>query len=205
MDIKLEIQQYLKKYSRVNIILAGITCSGKTTLANQLRRFLEKEYTVTIVSQDDYFKNLPAIPRTRGGYLTDSIEAFHTLEFQQDVQLLFQNKVVMMPRYAMASNTRISKNKIVRLGQVNIFEGLHTISLLRGLENSIKLYVDTNPNLCLKRRIARDTSKYGIPEARIREYWRECIQPMCKQFIFPQKQEADILLTTEENEVTTLD
>lgn len=205
MDIKLGIQQHLQKHASVNLILAGITCSGKTTLANHFRQLLEKEYTVTIVSQDDYFKDLHAIPRTRGGYLTDSIEAFHTLEFQQDVQLLFQNKVVMMPRYAMASNARISKNKIVRLGQVNIFEGLHTISLLKGLGNCIKLYVDTNPTICLKRRIARDTSKYGIPEERIREYWRECIQPMCEQFIFPQKQEADILLTTEENEVTTLD
>ena len=105
-----------------------------------------------------------------------------------------QNGVVIMPRYDVASNTRLSKNKVVRTGQINILEGLHTISIFSKLPNSIKIYLDTNPDVCLNRRIVRDTSKYAIPEGRIREYWEKCILPMCEQFIYKQKQIADIIL-----------
>lgn len=194
MNIKEEIINYLKNHEMVNVIIAGSTCSGKTTLANEIRNYFSDTYAVTIVSQDDYFKDLPEIPRIREGYLTDSINAFHTIEFQEDVQKLVQNAVVMMPKYDIASNTRISKNKIVRCGKINIFEGLHTISLLGHMDNSIKIFIDTDIDICIKRRIARDTFKYGIPEERILQYWYDCESPMCKEYIFPQKKLADIVI-----------
>ena len=178
----------------VNIAIAGITCSGKTTLANAIRKYFSNEYAVTIVSQDDYFKNLPDIPRAREGYLTDSIDAFWTAEFKHDVQQLLRNGLVKMPRYDVATNTRVAKYKIVRVGKVNVFEGLHTIHLLKELDNCINVFVDTEIETCLERRIARDTSKFGVPETRIRQYWNDCIKPMCERFIFPQKAYADIII-----------
>ena len=188
------IQNILSK-NKVSASFAfhGVGTASKETYLNDL--FEDKKTIVMgIISQDDYFKNLPEIPRVQDGYLTDSVEAFHTLEFQQDVQFLLQNGVVIMPRYDVASNTRLSKNKVVRTGQINILEGLHTISIFSKLPNSIKIYLDTNPDVCLNRRIVRDTSKYAIPEGRIREYWEKCILPMCEQFIYKQKQIADIIL-----------
>lgn len=55
-----------------------------------------------------------------------------------------------MPRYDIATNTRVSKNKIVRAGRINVFEGLHTIQLLGELDNCIKIFVDTDIDICLK-------------------------------------------------------
>ena len=101
-----------------------------------------------------------------------------------------------MPRYDVATNTRICKNKIVRVGNVNVFEGLHTIHLLKELDDCINVFVDTEIETCLERRIARDTSKFGVPEARIRHYWEYCIKPMCERFIFPQKVYADIIISS---------
>ena len=196
MNVYEEIEKHLQSHSMVNIVIAGITCSGKTTLANAIREFFSDKYAIAIVSQDDYFKNLPDIPRTREGYLTDSIDAFHTTEFKHDVQQLLQNGVVTMPRYDVATNTRICKNKIVRVGKVNVFEGLHTIHLLKDLDDCINVFVDTEIETCLERRIARDTSKFGVPEARIRHYWDDCIKPMCERFIFPQKVYADIIISS---------
>lgn len=195
MNVYEEIEKHLLSHNAVNVAISGITCSGKTTLANKIREYFSDKYLVAIVSQDDYFKNLPDIPRVREGYLTDSIDAFLTLEFNHDVQLLLQNGVVTMPRYDVATNTRIAKSKIVRVGKVNVFEGLHTIHLLRGLENSINIFVDTEMETCLERRIARDTSKFGVPETRIRQYWDDCIKPMSERFIFPQKEYADIVVS----------
>lgn len=194
MNVQEKIKEYLESHRVVNVIIAGITCSGKTTLSKTIRDDFVSQYSVSIVAQDDYFKNLPDIPRTKVGYLLDSLEAFHTEEFVQDVELLLQNGVVIMPRYDITTNTRISKNKIVRAGTINILEGLHTIQLLGKVENSIKVFIDTDINTCLERRIARDTSKYGVPEKTIRQYWEACIKPMCEKFIFMQRNVADIIL-----------
>ena len=194
MNVQEEISKYLLSHDTVNVVIAGTTCSGKTTLANEIRNHFSDRYLVTLVAQDDYFKNLPDIPRIREGYLTDSIEAFWTAEFKHDVQKLLTNGVATMPRYDIATNTRVSKNKIVRAGRINVFEGLHTIQLLGELDNCIKIFVDTDIDICLKRRIARDTLKFGVPEVRIRQYWNDCVKPMCERFIFPQKEDADITI-----------
>jgi len=194
MNVYAEISKYLLSHETVNVVIAGITCSGKTTLANNIREYFSDKYVVTIVAQDDYFKNLPDIPRVREGYLTDSIEAFWTAEFKQDVQKLLIDGVVTTPKYDIASNIRICKNKIVREGTINIFEGLHTIRLLGKLDNCIKIFVDTDIDICLKRRIARDTSTYGVPEERIRRYWDTCIKPMYEKWIRPQRENADIII-----------
>lgn len=193
MYIKEEIKEALRKQERVNVIIAGTTCSGKTTLTEMIWNYFRNKYPITIVEQDNYFKNLSDIPRVREGYLTDSIEAFYTEEFKYDIAILQRYGTVKMPIYDISTNTRISKKRVI-IGDINIFEGLHTIHLLDELENSLKIYIDTDIDTCLERRIARDTSKYGIPEERIREYWKECIIPMCERYIFPQKEMADIII-----------
>lgn len=192
---------YLSNHSTVNVLVAGITCSGKTTLANKIQDYFSNEFSVTVVSQDDYFKNLPDIPRTSRGYLTDSIDAFCTREFVYDVHKLLQDSVVMMPRYDIATNTRLSKNKIVRKSNVMVFEGLHTIQLLNNLDSCISIFINTDISTCLERRVKRDTSKYGVSEIRIRKYWNECIMPMSEKFIFPQKDHADFIINCKGGEI----
>ena len=118
------IKNHLLVYGSVNVIIAGQTCSGKTTLAKEIRDHFLDEYSVAIISQDDYFKNLEDIPHSPGGYLTDSIDAFHVAEFRDDVYTLLKNSIVTMPNYDVATNTRINKNKIVSAGKINIFEDL---------------------------------------------------------------------------------
>lgn len=196
MNIQEQINRLMSNCDTVNIIISGVTCSGKTTLANEIRDYFLGTCSVAIVSQDDYFKNLLDIPKVAQGYLTDSIEAFHIEEFKCDVERLLKDSVVVMPTYDISTNTRISKNKVTRVGKINIFEGLHTIYLLDNLDNSIKIYIDVGMDTCLKRRIQRDTSKFNIPEERIREYWKDCITPMCEKYIFPQIKSADIVINS---------
>ncbi len=194
MNIKEIIEKYLLNHDIVNVLIAGSTCSGKTTLANELKEYFLGSFTVSIISQDDYFKDLNDIPRTDKGFLTDSIDAFCVEEFKEDVEILFNNKKVMMPHYLVETNTRIDKSKEVKLSQINIFDGLHTIEIFNELENSIKIYRDTDLNVCLQRRINRDSSKYGIPEPVIRRHFEECIMPMYWEFISPQKASAHFIL-----------
>lgn len=200
MNIFEEISKYLNHHETVNIIISGVSCSGKSILAKKLQKHFGEQYQVTVVQQDEYFKNLSDIPRIPKGYLTDSIEAFHSEEFKNDVQKLLDEKVAIMPKYNIATNTRISKNKIVRKGKINIFEGLHTINLLKDLEDSIKIFVDTDINTCIKRRIDRDTTNFNIPKEIIIRHWNNCIQPMNEKYILPQKELANIILNSRGDE-----
>ena len=200
MNIFEEISKYLNHHETVNIIISGVSCSGKSTLAKKLQKHFGEQYQVTVVQQDEYFKNLSDIPKIPKGYLTDSVEAFHSEEFKNDVQKLLNENVAIMPKYDIATNTRISKNKIVRKGKINIFEGLHTIHILNGLENCIKIFVDTDINTCLTRRINRDTTKFSIPEEIIIRHWNNCIKPMNEKYILPQKELANIILNSRGDE-----
>ncbi len=200
MSIYETISNLLLSNGIVNVLIAGTTCSGKTILANEIYKKFSDRYKVAIVEQDDYFKNLSDIPRSRGGYLTDSVHAFHIEEFKYDVHTLLTKGFVAMPEYDIATNKRLSKTKAKRKGTINIFEGLHTINLLSDLDNCIKIFVNTDMEICLKRRIARDTLKYKVPEKRIREYWQECVVPMCEKYIFPQKANADIVINRNEGD-----
>lgn len=188
------ISQRLREHGQVNVVIAGMSCSGKTTLANRIYEVYSARYPVALIAQDDYYKNLADIPRAPQGYLTDSLHAFHTLEFKRDAKMLLTYGAAFVPTYDMRSNTRLDKSRIVGVGSINVFEGLHTVHLLRELENSLGIYVDTDVGTCLERRIARDTAAYGVSEVRIRQYWEECIKPMAEELILPQKALADIII-----------
>lgn len=193
MDIYQKISNFLETHHTANIVIAGQTCSGKTTLAKKIHEHFSERYSASIISQDDYFKNLCDIPVAFGCYLMEVPEAFCVEEFKSDVRLLLQYGHVKMPVYDIATNTRVSKDKTVQSSQINIFEGLHTIHILDNLENSISIFVDTDSTTCLERRIARDSKNFSIPEIRIREYWNDCIQPMSERFVLPQKYYADVI------------
>lgn len=193
MKIYREIIKSLHNYGTANVVIAGQTCSGKTTLSNKIKHYFDCYYSITIISQDDYFKNRDDFPINQYGYLMDSPNAFHISEFQQDVHTLLYNSVVAIPRYDIRTNTRIDKQKIVHVGQINIFEGLHAIEILN-LTNSLKIYLDTPAEICLKRRIQRDTELLGVSEKQVKNYWNTCIYPTSIEFIYPQSNKADILL-----------
>ena len=175
----------------MNVIISGISCSGKTTISNEIPNSLHFE-------QDWYFKDKKEIPLTRKGYLFDSPNAFHMIEFRNDVKNLLENGSVCIPNYDIKTNTRISKNTEVKINKINIFEGLHTITTLKGLEDSIKVFMDIPFEECLLRRIKRDIN-YGINEKEIRRYFYEIMIPMYKSYIEIQKEYADLIIKGDED------
>ena len=182
----------------VNIIIAGPTCSGKTTLAKKIKKAFPKR-KVAIISQDSYFKDLSEIPhKPRSGYLTDSIYAFDDRRFRSDAFELINKGKVLIPKYDVSNNKRVSeKGKSIVKGDINIFEGLHAITILEHFPNSINVYLSTSLETCLQRRIKRDTENYQIPVYRIREYFQECVIPMYELYIKRQKNKADYILNQE--------
>ena len=193
MDIVNLIKQRVLAEGICNVIIAGGTCSGKTTLAENLKKEISKEYSVSVMKQDDYFKDIQDIPRIRKGYLMDSPNAIHSSEFRQDAELLLSEGAAVTPQYDLAKNKRIRKDVPLMRSKVNIFEGLHSLTLLDGLPNALTIFLTTPLDVCLERRVSRDTVLHGVAEERIKEYFVDCIAPMYHSYIAPQMERAEIV------------
>lgn len=180
--------------NKLNILISGCTCSGKSTLASEINDTLNGKCTT--VCQDIYFKNKEDMPRSKYGLYMDSPNAFHCEEFIQDMNDLVNNGKVIIPSYSILHNRRENKNTIITSSDINIFEGLHTIILLKDLRDTLKIFINTDIEECLKRRIERD-KKYNSSSEDVRVYFYQCIFPMYKVYIENQKELSDIVIESE--------
>ena len=130
----------------MNIVISGMSCSGKSTFADEFKNSLHLE-------EDWYFKDKKDIPCIRSGYLFDSINAFNVSELKSDVDKLLRDGSVLVPNYDVVNNMRIDKNRVVYKEDIIVFEGLHMISILKDLRDTVSVFLDTDLDLCLKRRI----------------------------------------------------
>lgn len=181
-----------------NIIIAGCSCSGKTTLSNELREKLDgKSMKVNIISQDSFFKDLDDIPKSEKGVLADDINAFYIDEYLETVKKLLFTGITYVPVYDLSINKRTENFKKLSSESinVNIFEGLHSIHILNNEFEAMKVFMDIPLNKCLLRRIVRDKRDWNIAEKYVRRYWEECIQPITEKQILGQKEFADLLIT----------
>ena len=180
----------------MNVIISGLTCSGKTTLSNEIS---DSFSDVTILREDDYMKDLCDVPHVRNYYLLDVPNAYHIDEFKADSKRLLIEGFTPYPIYKVEQNKRISKGDIRKRGKINVFEGLHTIDTLKDLSDSIKVFMNIDPKICLERRIKRDTELYGASEESIKRYFDEVIMSIYRTHILPQIKNADIVIEKEED------
>ena len=174
----------------MNVIISGLTCSGKTTLSNEINN-------ASILREDDYMKDRINMPHNRRYYLMDIEEAYNIDEYVSDVNKILEDGYVYYPQYDVSRNTRVHKNNLLQKSNINVFEGLHTIKALKDLRDSIKVYMDTDINTCLERRVRRDTNSYNMDEKGIREYFNEVVLPTYRQYMEYQKDIADIVIRGE--------
>lgn len=191
-----KIMEYITNKNHIgecaNIVIAGCSCSGKTTLAEKIQAFYPN-VQMTVIHEDDYFKNLEEIPRSPAGVLADRIDAFHTDEFVLAAKTLLEKGMVAVPVYDVSRNIRTPDKRFVARKTVNIFEGLHAISLLKGQIDCLAVYLDISYDECLRRRIARDRMNWNIEKEKVVSYWNRCIMPVTREFIAPQRPYADII------------
>ncbi len=178
----------------MNIVIAGMTCSGKSTLANLIAT---KFSNVTILREDDYMKDLKDIPHLRNYYLLDLPRAYETEEYLNDSLTLIREGQILYPTYDVRNNQRISKTEIKVRGDINVFEGLHTIDTLASIPGTLKIFMDIPLDICLQRRIARDTKEYGLSEDYIKRYFKEIIESIYWSHISKQKAASDIVIEKE--------
>ena len=162
------------------ICISGYSCSGKTTLAKEI----SERYSYLkplVLCEDMWYKDLSDIQRNAQGYYDmESPTAFHISEFVMDVEKLADLGYCYVPNYKIETNTRIDKNKKVTKSPLTILDGLHTVGLFTGFDEShnfIYILVDTDIDTCITRRVDRDVSWSNLSASRIKEHYRNVIEP----------------------------
>ena len=180
-----------------NIIViggAGGTGSGKTTLVKALmNRFGEN---ITVLSHDNYYKQhneLTYEERAKLNY--DHPDAFDTDMMIEHLRLLKQGVAIDCPTYDFTVHNRaegilhIEPEKVIVVEGILIFQDLE---LCR--EMDIKIFVDTDADVRLCRRIRRDVRKRGRTIESVIDQYLTTVKPMHEQFVEPSKKNADLIV-----------
>ena len=179
-------------------IVIGVTGgsgSGKTSVS---RAIFEKfsDLSILMLEQDFYYKDqshLPFEERLKTNY--DHPFAFDNDRFIEDLKKLIAWESIEQPVYDYAKHTRSDKTIYREPKDVIIVEGILILEdeRLRELMD-IKLYVDTDDDIRIIRRIKRDIEERGRTVDSVIHQYLSVVKPMHQQFVEPTKKFADIII-----------
>ncbi|MEI4769466.1 uridine kinase [Psychrobacillus sp. FJAT-51614] len=175
--------------------IAGGSGSGKTSVTNAISEVF-KDHSVVVIEQDYYYKDqshLKFEERLNTNY--DHPLAFDNDLLIEHVHKLLNNKAIEKPVYDYAQHTRSTKTITIEPKDVIILEGILVLEdeRLRDLMD-IKLFVDTDSDLRIIRRILRDINERGRTVDSVVEQYINVVRPMHNQFIEPTKRYADVII-----------
>ncbi len=178
----------------ITIGIAGGSGSGKTTLAQTLASSLSAH--VVLIEEDCYYKDLSHLPATeRAKTNFDHPDSIDFDRFCHDIALLRKGQPIQKPIYDFKTHTRKKETKLVQPADIIIVEGILVLAeeKMRDLCD-LKVYVKTDDDLRLLRRIERDINERGRDFASVQQQYLLTVKPMHMQFVEPTKQYADVII-----------
>ncbi|MFD1018850.1 uridine kinase [Thalassobacillus hwangdonensis] len=179
----------------VVIGVAGGTGSGKTSVTRSIiQNFADK--TILMIEQDYYYKDqshLPFEERLKTNY--DHPLAFDNDLLIEHLQQLMEEETVQKPVYDYKLHTRSDETIEVEPKEVIIVEGILVLEdeRLRDLMD-IKVFVDTDADVRIIRRLMRDIKERGRTIDSVIDQYINVVRPMHLQFVEPTKRYADIII-----------
>ena len=174
--------------------IAGGTGSGKTTLTLRLKDCFGDD--VSILYHDNYYRQHDEMPyeeRCKLNY--DHPDAFDTPRLIADLAALRRGETVYSPTYDYTIHNRAAGTVEVRPAKVILVEGILIFAdpALRE-QMDIRIFVDTDADVRILRRILRDVKKRGRSLDSVVEQYLTTVKPMHEQFVEPSKRFADIIV-----------
>ncbi len=175
--------------------VAGGSGSGKTTLTNNILTAL-KPRQVSVIQHDWYYYDRSDVPpEERVNINYDHPDALETDLLIRHLRQLKRGRAAKPPRYNFVTHTRLQAGESIKPTPVIIVEGilLFVDEKLRDLFD-LKIFVQTESDLRVLRRLQRDLSDRGRSfESAVHQY-QETVRPMHEMFVEPSKQYADIIV-----------
>ena len=174
--------------------IAGGTGSGKTTLMdNLIRRF---EGHVTVLSHDNYYKRRDELTyeqRCKINY--DEPDALETDLMARHLDQLRRGETIQCPVYDFTQHNRSNETITIVPKKVIIVEGILIFENepLRELMD-IKIFVDTDADVRLCRRIARDVNERGRSLESVLSQYQTTVKPMHEKYVEPSKKYANLVV-----------
>ncbi|MGE7944619.1 uridine kinase [Lysinibacillus xylanilyticus] len=179
----------------VVIGIAGGSCSGKTSVTRAIYDVF-RDHSVVVIEQDFYYKDQSHLTfEERLGTNYDHPLAFDNDLLIQHIKKLLVRQPIDKPVYDYVQHTRAEEVVHVEPVDVIILEGILVLedADLRDLMD-IKLFVDTDSDLRIIRRIMRDIKERGRTTDSVIEQYLTAVRPMHNLFIEPTKRYADIII-----------
>ncbi len=174
--------------------VAGGSASGKTTIINKLQDFFGED--IAVISHDAYYKAHPDMSfeeRSKLNY--DHPDSFESSRMAEDVRKLIKGYAIDMPVYDYVNHNRSTDTIRIEPKSVIVMEGILILENkeLRDLMD-IKIFVDTDADERLMRRIKRDMIERGRSIESIIDQYSMTVKPMHEEFVEPSKKHADIII-----------
>ncbi|MGM9579116.1 MAG: uridine kinase, partial [Evtepia sp.] len=174
--------------------IAGGTGSGKTTLVDRLKEQFGDD--ISVLTHDSYYAahhDLTLEERQALNY--DHPASFDTDRMIQDLEDLKAGKTIHCPVYDYTVHDRLEETREIAPNKVIIVEGILVFDnkALRDLMD-IKIFVDTDADVRILRRILRDVKERGRTLDSVIEQYLSTVKPMHEQFVEPAKRYADVIV-----------
>lgn len=182
----------------MSVLLVGVSGgsgSGKTTIARAIVASLPAE-SVSLIEHDAYYRDLSALSlEERARVNFDHPDALDNELFVAHLDALRAGRAVEKPRYDFARHAREAVTDRVAPAAVIVVEGILVLALEAVRARlDVKLFVDTDPDIRLMRRVRRDIEQRGRTFAQVRQQYYETVRPMHLAFVEPSKRFADIII-----------
>ena len=174
--------------------IAGGSGSGKTTLLKNIVETFGP--SITVISHDNYYKRHDEMTyeeRSRLNY--DEPAALETDLMVRQLEALRRGETIQCPVYDFTVHNRSNETLTIQPEKVIIVEGIliFTDKNLRDLMD-IKIFVDTDADIRICRRIKRDVNKRGRSLESVITQYQQTVKPMHEKYVEPSKKYADIVV-----------
>ncbi len=180
--------------------IAGASCSGKTTLAARIAEHATAG-TATLISLDSYYRDLSHLtPDARAEWNFDAPNALDDELLLKHLKILLSGTPVYIPVYDFSTHTRIALTERANPATFVIMEGLFVLywPQIRDIVET-KVFISVPDEVCLERRIARDTRERGRTEESVRQQYATTVRPMYEKYCRPTAKFADLQLSGQDD------
>ena len=180
--------------------IVGGSGSGKTSLAHELiRRLGQARVDTLLLDMDAYYAPLEVV---RGRFGERPINWDHPHAFDLELMAshlagLKHGQAIRKPVYDFSISDRTGWSQPIRPGRVVVLEGLLLFALPELREQlDIRIFVDTDADIRILRRLQRDTQERGRTQESVIRQYLESVRPMHLEFVEPSKRWADLIVPT---------
>ncbi len=174
--------------------IAGGTGSGKSTIVNRIRRAIGDD--IVILAHDYYYKSNDHLSFAERAALNfDHPASLDTAMMIADIRALKRGETVEAPIYDFVQYIRKADKLTLKPKRVIIVEGILIFENSELVdEMDIKIFVDTDADVRIIRRIMRDVEERGRSLQSVVDQYLSTVKPMHEQFVEPTKRKADIII-----------